>query len=222
MVLLFSLLGVIVSFSFPMIGGDFYNILAVVICCLFIVIHGVLVKNKFKNKPSKLVAAAEEPYLLGYLYTISALIAIAYQLSRQPLEISHQPVLFLAGVKLATSAFGLMTMMFIKSTALQYEYMDDTTSSLPREAQITDKEESIQKCLVSEKSLAESMKKLETNTSEILKMTTKANDKVSGLIEKTDETQKKMETLRDTSNEIQGTLENFVEMNAKLLERYRN
>lgn len=78
--------------------------------------------SKRRGDGSALSAAADEVYLLGYLYTISALLGIGLQLwiNQGTLPRSQNTILFLAGMKLSTTVVGLIGMLYLKCLAKEW------------------------------------------------------------------------------------------------------
>lgn len=100
----------------PVIGGGG----AILLCIALMVVYAVI-SSRERRDDITLFAAADEVYLLGYLYTISALAGIGLQLWFGPdlVTTDQKDLLFLAGTKLSTTVVGLIGLLCLKSLATE-------------------------------------------------------------------------------------------------------
>lgn len=105
--------GVLVAVVGPLVS----EIGAILVCLTCLGCYAAL-SSRHGTAPA-LSAAADEVYLLGYLFTISALLGIGLQLGigPGPLAGSQTKLLFLAGTKLSTTVVGLLSMLYLKALA---------------------------------------------------------------------------------------------------------
>ena len=110
--LLFSLLfaGVLIAMLLP----KFSHSWALSLCSLFIIAYAFISYQNAKGVPDLLAIAGDQVYLLGYLYTISALLGIGLSFESIGNDTTIIPIAIL---KLSTTVLGLSIMMVMKILA---------------------------------------------------------------------------------------------------------
>ena len=130
--LCFSIIGVAIAIALPIFyKSEYAEYAAISICCILIIFYPLFNRN---FAPSALFAIADHTYLLGYLYTIAALLGVGARLLLEHSDVSPSTaqILSIAGMKMSTTVVGLMVMLHLRTRALgkEKEHLENEEQNL--------------------------------------------------------------------------------------------